>query len=182
MTCLLGDICVSKTGPDQQKSILKQLWLIWQIKAWLSMPCFCSAARQIKMFVLDEADEMLSRGFKDQIYEIFQKQSTNIQVRTFWIQAQHWQLKCKIWNPSALTEVCYNCVIQILSVSCNNASRVLRGRRLLATVLKMRCGRTSFLMFIGLCLKVQCHMHLNIYFWLYTAPSCDLSQVSHGSM
>uniref|UniRef100_A0A8C4DBH6 RNA helicase n=1 Tax=Dicentrarchus labrax TaxID=13489 RepID=A0A8C4DBH6_DICLA len=34
----------------------------------------------IKMFVLDEADEMLSRGFKDQIYEIFQKLSTNIQV------------------------------------------------------------------------------------------------------
>lgn len=33
------------------------------------------------MFVLDEADEMLSRGFKDQIYEIFQKLSTNIQVR-----------------------------------------------------------------------------------------------------
>eukprot|EP01111_Echinosteliopsis_oligospora_P015251 TRINITY_DN596_c0_g1_i1.p1 TRINITY_DN596_c0_g1~~TRINITY_DN596_c0_g1_i1.p1 ORF type:complete len:407 (-),score=68.45 TRINITY_DN596_c0_g1_i1:179-1399(-) len=26
----------------------------------------------IKLFVLDEADEMLSRGFKDQIYEIFQ--------------------------------------------------------------------------------------------------------------
>ncbi|KAA0718930.1 Eukaryotic initiation factor 4A-II [Triplophysa tibetana] len=34
----------------------------------------------IKMFVLDEADEMLSRGFKDQIYEIFQKLCTNIQV------------------------------------------------------------------------------------------------------
>ncbi|KAB0363057.1 hypothetical protein FD754_007213 [Muntiacus muntjak] len=34
----------------------------------------------IKMFVLDEADEMLSRGFKDQIYEIFQKLNTTIQV------------------------------------------------------------------------------------------------------
>uniref|UniRef100_A0A2K6AII8 RNA helicase n=1 Tax=Mandrillus leucophaeus TaxID=9568 RepID=A0A2K6AII8_MANLE len=30
----------------------------------------------IKMFVLDEADEMLSHGFKDQIYEIFQKLNT----------------------------------------------------------------------------------------------------------
>ncbi|XP_030890002.1 eukaryotic initiation factor 4A-I [Leptonychotes weddellii] len=29
--------------------------------------------KYIKMFVLDEADEMLSRGFKDQIYDIFQK-------------------------------------------------------------------------------------------------------------
>ena len=34
----------------------------------------------IKMFVLDEADEMLSRGFKDQIYEIFQTLNTSIQV------------------------------------------------------------------------------------------------------
>jgi translation initiation factor 4A len=33
------------------------------------------------MFVLDEADEMLSRGFKDQIYEIFQKLNTSIQVK-----------------------------------------------------------------------------------------------------
>lgn len=33
------------------------------------------------MFVLDEADEMLSRGFKDQIYEIFQKLASSTQVR-----------------------------------------------------------------------------------------------------
>lgn len=42
---------------------------------------FPIAPKWIKMFVLDEADEMLSRGFKDQIYEIFQKLSTNIQVK-----------------------------------------------------------------------------------------------------
>jgi translation initiation factor 4A len=35
---------------------------------------------KLKMFVLDEADEMLSRGFKDQIYEIFQKLPPNMQV------------------------------------------------------------------------------------------------------
>ena len=34
----------------------------------------------IKMFVLDEADEMLSRGFKDQIYDIFKKLPPNVQV------------------------------------------------------------------------------------------------------
>eukprot|EP00112_Aurelia_sp_Birch-Aquarium-sp1_P010169 Seg2185.5 transcript_id=Seg2185.5/GoldUCD/mRNA.D3Y31 product="Eukaryotic initiation factor 4A-II" protein_id=Seg2185.5/GoldUCD/D3Y31 len=34
----------------------------------------------IKMFVLDEADEMLSRGFKDQIYDIFKKLSPSVQV------------------------------------------------------------------------------------------------------
>ncbi|KPP61671.1 eukaryotic initiation factor 4A-I-like [Scleropages formosus] len=38
------------------------------------------SARYIKMFVLDEADEMLSRGFKDQIYEIFQKLGSETQV------------------------------------------------------------------------------------------------------
>merc|ERR1711887_432811 len=34
----------------------------------------------MKMFVLDEADEMLSRGFKDQIYDVFRKLPSNIQV------------------------------------------------------------------------------------------------------
>ncbi|ORX89477.1 DEAD-domain-containing protein [Basidiobolus meristosporus CBS 931.73] len=34
----------------------------------------------LKMFVLDEADEMLSRGFKDQIYEVFQLLPTEVQV------------------------------------------------------------------------------------------------------
>uniref|UniRef100_A0A4W6DMN4 ATP-dependent RNA helicase n=1 Tax=Lates calcarifer TaxID=8187 RepID=A0A4W6DMN4_LATCA len=38
------------------------------------------SSKHIKMFVLDEADEMLSRGFKDQIYEIFQKLSSSTQV------------------------------------------------------------------------------------------------------
>ncbi|KAI4970844.1 hypothetical protein ZWY2020_001758 [Hordeum vulgare] len=37
----------------------------------------------IKMFVLDEADEMLSRGFKDQIYDIFQLLPGKIQVGVF---------------------------------------------------------------------------------------------------
>ncbi|URD86274.1 eukaryotic initiation factor [Musa troglodytarum] len=37
----------------------------------------------IKMFVLDEADEMLSRGFKDQIYDIFQLLPSKVQVGLF---------------------------------------------------------------------------------------------------
>uniref|UniRef100_A0A8C9HS36 ATP-dependent RNA helicase n=1 Tax=Piliocolobus tephrosceles TaxID=591936 RepID=A0A8C9HS36_9PRIM len=36
--------------------------------------------KYIKMLVLDEADEMLSRRFKDQIYDIFQKLNSNTQV------------------------------------------------------------------------------------------------------
>lgn len=34
----------------------------------------------MKMFILDEADEMLSRGFKDQIYDVFRKLPSSIQV------------------------------------------------------------------------------------------------------
>lgn len=37
-------------------------------------------ADNIRMFVLDEADEMLSRGFKDQIYDIFQLLPPKLQV------------------------------------------------------------------------------------------------------
>ncbi|XP_013396865.1 eukaryotic initiation factor 4A-I [Lingula anatina] len=36
--------------------------------------------RCIKLFVLDEADEMLSRGFKDQIYDVFQYMPKETQV------------------------------------------------------------------------------------------------------
>jgi len=36
--------------------------------------------KHIKLFVLDEADEMLSRGFKEQIHDVFTKMPYNIQV------------------------------------------------------------------------------------------------------
>ena len=39
--------------------------------------------RELRFFVLDEADEMLSSGFKDQIYNIFQFMPPNIQVALF---------------------------------------------------------------------------------------------------
>ena len=36
--------------------------------------------RHIRIFVLDEADEMLSRGFKDQIYDVFRLLPSDMQV------------------------------------------------------------------------------------------------------
>jgi len=39
--------------------------------------------KHIKCFVLDEADEMLSLGFKDQIYQVFQFLPENVQVALF---------------------------------------------------------------------------------------------------
>jgi len=40
-------------------------------------------ADELKIFVLDEADEMLSRGFKDQIYDIFRTLPPEVQVCLF---------------------------------------------------------------------------------------------------
>lgn len=39
-----------------------------------------SETNSIKVFVLDEADEMLSRGFKDQIYDVFKNLPAEVQV------------------------------------------------------------------------------------------------------
>ena len=40
-------------------------------------------AKALKLIVLDEADEMLSAGFKEQVYNIFQHLNNNIQVALF---------------------------------------------------------------------------------------------------
>ena len=41
------------------------------------------STRDIKICILDEADEMLSIGFKDQIYNIFQEFPSNVQIALF---------------------------------------------------------------------------------------------------
>merc|ERR1719295_1816645 len=38
---------------------------------------------KLRIFILDEADEMLSRGFKDQIYDVFQYLPSEVQVCLF---------------------------------------------------------------------------------------------------
>ena len=38
------------------------------------------STRHVAMFVLDEADEMLSEGFKDKIYDIFRSLNNEVQV------------------------------------------------------------------------------------------------------
>jgi hypothetical protein len=40
-------------------------------------------ARDVKLVILDEADEMLASGFKEQVYTIFQRFNENIQVALF---------------------------------------------------------------------------------------------------
>jgi translation initiation factor 4A len=43
----------------------------------------CINAKNIKLIILDEADEMLSSGFKEQVYDIFQNFNNDIQVALF---------------------------------------------------------------------------------------------------
>ena len=50
------------------------VYILCMLCGWLA------GTRYIKMFILDEADEMLSRGFKDQIYDVFRTLNENIQV------------------------------------------------------------------------------------------------------
>jgi translation initiation factor 4A len=40
-------------------------------------------SKEIKLIILDEADEMLSAGFKEQVYNIFQHLNANVQVALF---------------------------------------------------------------------------------------------------
>ncbi|KAJ6361671.1 hypothetical protein OIU78_002157 [Salix suchowensis] len=70
----------------------------------------------IKMFVLDEADEMLSRGFKDQIYDIFQLLPPKIQrdeltlegIKQFYVNVdkEEWKLEtlCDLYETLAITQ------------------------------------------------------------------------------
>ena len=44
-------------------------------------PHVSAGTDRIGVFVLDEADEMLSRGFKDQIYDVFRLLPNDVQVR-----------------------------------------------------------------------------------------------------
>lgn len=41
------------------------------------------STKEIKLVILDEADEMLSSGFKEQVYNIFQNLNNNVQIALF---------------------------------------------------------------------------------------------------
>jgi len=41
------------------------------------------STKHVMLFILDEADEMLSRGFRDQIYDVFQALQSDVQVCLF---------------------------------------------------------------------------------------------------
>jgi translation initiation factor 4A len=43
----------------------------------------CLSTEHVKIFILDEADEMLDRGFKEQVYDIFQFMPEDVQVAIF---------------------------------------------------------------------------------------------------
>ena len=43
----------------------------------------CLRTRAIKMLILDEADEMLNKGFKEQIYDVYRYLPPSTQVSSF---------------------------------------------------------------------------------------------------
>ena len=61
-------------------------------------------ADSIRMFVLDEADEMLSRGFKDQIYDIFQLLPPKLQVSAAILL---WESHCYLGLHSSCLSACF---------------------------------------------------------------------------
>ena len=61
------------------------------------------------MFVLDEADEMLSRGFKDQIYDVFRKMPSNTQVSRALLVC------CPVSDCEALST--FDCIYDFMSIS-----------------------------------------------------------------
>lgn len=83
----MGASCHACIGGTNVRAEVQKLQMEAPISSWVPQ-AVCSTCltgdtclpNHIKMFVLDEADEMLSRGFKDQIYDIFQKLNSNTQV------------------------------------------------------------------------------------------------------
>jgi hypothetical protein len=71
----------------------------------------CLDVKSIKLFVLDEADEMLSRGFKDQIYDVFRLLPDDAQAQIIY---------ATICLLNTTVCVCVGCI-----VVCNYATRCI---------------------------------------------------------
>ncbi|CAJ0921262.1 unnamed protein product [Ranitomeya imitator] len=76
----MGASCHACIGGTNVRAEVQKLQSEAHTSLWAHQAECSTSPKYIKMFVLDEADEMLSRGFKDQIYDIFQKLSSNAQV------------------------------------------------------------------------------------------------------
>merc|ERR1719341_2701376 len=76
----------------------------------------------IKQFVLDEADEMLSRGFKDQIYDVFRHLSSEIQV--ILLSATMPQEEREEWKIDTLCDLYETLTITQAVIFCNTRRKV----------------------------------------------------------
>lgn len=79
-------VCVGGTSVRDDMSILRsgvQLIVGTPGRVFDMIRRQAISTRDIHTFVLDEADEMLSRGFQDQIYDIFQEMPNKVQVCLF---------------------------------------------------------------------------------------------------
>merc|ERR1712070_1043373 len=82
----MGHVCVGGTSTLEDTKILRRgvqvvIGTPGRVLELLRRDALTS--EHIRMFILDEADEMLSHGFKDQIYDIYQLLPSNLQVGLF---------------------------------------------------------------------------------------------------
>jgi len=81
----------------------------------------------IELIVLDEADEMLSQGFKDQIYKIFQYMSNDVQIALFsaTVPDALEQLTARFMrNPIKILVKAEQLTLQQAIIYCNSTRRV----------------------------------------------------------
>lgn len=90
-------------GLTLQFSSQKYLIYLYEVDQWIFY--LLADTSNIRMFVLDEADEMLSRGFKDQIYDVFKTLKDDIQV-SFTLQndLNYWVSSTSMFLPKVHNE------------------------------------------------------------------------------
>lgn len=76
-----GFLCVVVTGP--RREMVSPCKAVERPIVWYNQICYVLGTGSIKLFVLDEADEMLSRGFKDQIHDVFKQLNAEVQVMCY---------------------------------------------------------------------------------------------------
>jgi len=80
-TCCIGGTSMRDTRADFERGVQVVVGTPGRVFDIIERRIFIT--NKLRVIVIDEADEMLSRGFKDQIYDIFQSIPSDIQVGLF---------------------------------------------------------------------------------------------------
>ena len=94
------------------------------------------------MFVLDEADEMLSRGFKDQIYDVFKSLPNDAQV-----------ILLSATMPAEVLEVTKKFMRDPIRILVKKEELTLEGIRQFYISVEKEVGSFDLLLITNLCIK-----------------------------